>query len=498
VNARALLSAALYCTALVALTVVSAHALNGAGTCQDVSTFGHVQARTSLGIALPVPVIQMCSGHTLPMLLIVLTILASLAWLGIRRWPPPAWVFVACMSAGLIAALAFPYFATTDPYAYAVYGYRTIHGENPYTMPQSYAVHDSNALRGLYAFFPSGSSDRVANYGPLAILQYQAAAFTAKDSLRGFMIVARALNALLLLLLAWLLMLIRPPQAGRLSSAFIAFHPLVLLESIAFVHGDLLMMVLLCAAWLAYRRNWIAPCAALIVLATEVRVVAGLALVVLLLQAAARRDKRTVLRALGASALTGAVSVGASMFAYGTFTLGGSPALALFSSPFAVLFEAFGVTLSHVVMGGEMQAVAGISIIVLLLCAKRYLYVPLATYAALPIVRAWYCQWLVPLIAIDPDSRPAIAAGVLAGIAIVAEWPEMTAASDLGTWAVILALQWLLPIATLWATHTDRRALQAQDRSTSAPSQSTTPVRNSNARRACTRPTNAAQARSVR
>lgn len=468
---RGAIAAIAYAAILAALSFSSLRFIHQHGVCSDVSVLGHVYARSAIGALLPIPVIQLCSDVTAASLLILGVVAASCAWAAAMRWTPRAWVLIPCMTAGTLSCAFFPYIATTDPYAYAVYGYEALLGQNPYSSSQQAVKSSSPALQTLYGFFPSGSVDRTANYGPAAVLQYREIARASGGSLGRFVMLGRFTNVVLLLVLAWLLMLLRAPGTGRLRSALVAFHPLMLVESIAFVHGDVLMLVLLCAALAAYRKNAIEICAVLIVLGMEVRVIAGLALVVLLMKAGQERDMRTIFRAACASAFAVALTAIPTLAAYGTFTLGGSPALGPYTSPMVLAFNAAGASLQHIAIGGALQALGGLGILAWLMLTKRYAYVPLSALTVLPIVRAWYCQWLVPLIAIESRSGVTSAAAAVAGIAIVAEWPEMTGRSDAATWAVILCLQWLPPIASLLlrATHTRKQLGRAPSLTTSAP-----------------------------
>lgn len=437
----------LYCGILVTLAIWSALSLHGT-VCQDVYFgFRQVQARSSIGLSLPVPVVQMCDNRMLPLLLIALTVAACGAWAAVLRFLPSARILAAGACVALASSIAFPYVPSTDPYAYALYGYEALHGTTPYASTARNASN-SNVLRTLDRFFPSASSNRIANYGPVAVLQYQAVAFAAGESLERFVLLQRAFNASLIVLLGWLLMLVRPPGCSRREAAWTAFHPLLLIESIAFGHGDILMLALLCAALAAYRRGAVVFCAALLVLACEVRLVAALALAVLLIEVS-RRSTRALTQAICSSIATLAVTAVAAIAAYGKFTFGGAPAIEAFSSPLIFAFDAFGVTFKHVGQGLMSQAALGLALIAVALMLKRYLYLPFAALAALPIVRAWYCQWVVPAIALTADRSIRIAAGVCAGVAIAAEYPAMTAHSDLRTWGVILLVQWLAPIAAL-------------------------------------------------
>lgn len=438
----------IYCGILVTLACWSARSLHGT-VCQDVYFgFHQVQARSSLGLSLPVPVVQMCGNHVLPLLLIALTLAACGAWSAVLRFLPNGWILAAGACIAVLTSIVFPYVPSTDPYAYALYGYEALHGTTPYSPSSAATASNSDVLRTLDRFFPAASSNRVANYGPVAVLQYEAVAFAAGNSLGRFVLAQRAFNACLIVLLGWLLVLVRPPGISRREAAWTAFHPLLLMESIAFGHGDVLMLALLCGALAAYRRGAIILCAALVVLACEVRLVAALALGVLLIELS-RRSTRALTLAICSSVSTLAVTAVAAIAAYGKFTFGGAPAIEAFSSPLIFAFDAFGVSYKHVGQGLMSQAALGLALIALALMLKRYLYLPFAALAALPIVRAWYCQWLVPVIALTADRTIRIAAGVCAGVAIVAEYPAMTAHSDLRTWGVILVLQWVAPIAAL-------------------------------------------------
>lgn len=465
------IAAIAYVSALAALSWISVYLIPQHGVCSDVSMLGHVQARTGIGMLLPIPVIQLCSGGKAASVLIIGVIAASCAWGALLRWTPRSWILAPCMAAGVLSALFFPYIATTDPYAYAFYGYEALLGQNPYAASEHLPQTPSRALQTLSTFFPPGSVDRTANYGAVAVLQYREIARASGGSLWRFIMLGRLTNVALLLLLAWLLMLLRAPGSGRMQSAFVVFHPLVLIESVAFVHGDILMLVLLCAALVAYRKNAIEVCAVLIVLATEVRVIAGLALLVLVMKAGQERNAIKVLRTLATSGVAVALTVELTMAAYGTFTLGGSPALGPYTSPMLLTFNFWSASMQHIALGGAVQAVAGLGILAMVMLAKRYGYVPFSALAVLPIVRAWYCQWLVPLVAIDGRPDIKYAAAAVAGIGIVAEWPEMTGHSDAATWAVILCLQWLPPVAALSirAWHTHKPWLGAPSPTTSAP-----------------------------
>jgi hypothetical protein len=437
-------AAAVYIAAFLGLGAGSARLLSTRGVCADVGAFGILQARSSLGGSLPVPVVAMCSHIALPLLLILCVIAASFAWWMLLRSGAPRAVLAIC---GVIAAamsLFFPYVSTTDPYAYATYGYEAAHGISPYRQPPDLPRDTGAPLKTLYAFFPRGSWNRVANYGPVAVAQYDLLARIAGNSLQRFVVLSRVFNLGLLVLLALALR-----RVG--GNAFVAFHPLLLIESVAFAHGDVLFLVLLAFAYVAYRRGSLVLCASLIVLATEVRAVAGLAFVVLVLALLQEERTRDLLRPVTAASIIAAISVAVSFLAYGGFTLGGSPAVAPYSAPLALALNLHGVSHTGIVLGGALQAIAGLVLLLIALRSRQFFSVPFCALATLPIAQSWYCQWVIPQIAFERRTAYAAAAVALSGTAILAEWPQMTGRSDLATWAVILAVQWLLPLCCVLA-----------------------------------------------
>jgi hypothetical protein len=432
-------AAAAYIAAFVTLGAASAHLLPFRGACSDVGAFGVIQARSSMGGTLPVPVVAMCSNTALPLLLIACIVLASAAWWLLLRSGIPRAILTPCAVTAAAVCLFFPYVSTTDPYAYATYGYEAAHGLSPYHEPADLPRNVAPPLKTLYAFFPSGSWNRVANYGPVAVAQYDLLARISGGSLRHFIMYLRACNLALLLALALCI-----SRAG--GKAFTAFHPLLLIESVAFAHGDLLFLALLAVAFLAYRRGAIVWCSVLIILATEVRAVAGLAFVVLVLALARDKRMREVLRAGITAVLAAGATYGLSILAYGGFTLGGSPAVAPYSAPLVLLLNIHAVSNANIILGGALEAIGGTIALLLALRARRFFAVPFCALAMLPIVQSWYCQWVIPQIAIERRGAGAMAAAALASVGIVAEWPQMTGRSDLATWALILAVQWLVPL----------------------------------------------------
>lgn len=442
-------AAAVYIGAFLTLAASSLRLLPARGACGDAIVRG------SVGGALPVPVVAMCQSTALPLLLIVCIIAASFAWYVLLRANAPRIVLAMCMAAAAGTALFFPYVSSTDPYAYATYGYEAAHGMDPFSAHASLPQSAGAPLETLYRLFPAGSVNRVANYGPAAVAEYQALAAMSGNSLHRFLMLSRLLNLGLLAVLAACLCALRAKGRSRSEAVFTAFHPLVLMESVAFAHGGILFLALLALGFIAYRKGSIEVCALLIVLATEVRAVAGLAFVVLILALAREGRTRELVRAALAGIAAAGATIAISYLAYGRFSLGGSPTVTPFSSPLLLLLDAHAANGMKLVLGGALEAIAGLALLMFALRARRFTAVPFCALAILPIVQSWYCQWVVPQIAFERRSPYTAAAVMLASVGIVAEWPQMTGRSNAAVWAGILCVQWLLPLAAAIAARRD-------------------------------------------
>lgn len=366
--------------------------------------------------------------------------LAIAVWFLLVKAPRAVAVVVLAALCG--AALFFPFIASSDPYAYAYYGYETTVGVKPYHPQQTRELESDAALSRLEQLFPAGSSVRIPNYGPVSLAEYAVVAKFAGPSLLRFIMTARVVNLLLALCCGLLCALCAANGISRWQAFAYFVNPLVLVESVAFVHSDVLMLALLLAAFLAYRRGALPLCAALICLATLARSIAGLAFIPLLAIVVPERGLRGCF-GMAAAAVGTLVSVAAvSDLVFGGFGLGGSPAIEMFSSPASVLLSFVMPAQAVLVAGATCQAVFGLVLTLAAVARRAYSMLPLTALAILPMVRSWYAQWAVPLLSVSDDVRVRWATVILTCTAIFAEWPELTGHTDRLTWSVVLLVQW--------------------------------------------------------
>lgn len=407
-------------------------------TCQDIGFAGHRDVVGSIGTSLPFPVIQFCGTTAFAVALMIVVPVAVVAWLLLVKAPRA--LAIPVFGVLCFCALTFPYIASSDPYAYAYYGYESVSGIRPYSAAPN--GESNEALNRLEQLFPPGSSVRMPNYGPVALAEYALLAKTAGRSLLRFVLTARAFNLLLVLLCGFLCALAAPAGISHWKAFAYFANPLVLVESVAFAHSDILMLALLLGAFVGYKSGRLALCASLIVLAMLTRSIAGLAFIPLILTVARERGLRHCFGIAAGACVTIALTALFSYAFFGGFGLGGSPAIETFSSPASVILSFVIPSSAVLVAGATCQALIGLGLTLTAIARRMYSYLPLSALTILPMIRSWYAQWAVPLLSISDDVRVRRATAALTCTAIFSEWPELTGHTDRLTWAVILVLQW--------------------------------------------------------
>lgn len=417
--------------------------------CQDIGFAGHRDVAASIAGSLPVPVVQFC-GITLFAVLLMAAVPAAVAlWFVVLKAPRP--LALAAFAGLCLSALVFPYIASSDPYAYAYYGYETTAHIKDYSPARRNEPANNAALKRLEQLFPTGSSVRTPNYGPVALAEYALIAKIAGPSLERFIMTARVCNLLLVLTCGFLCALAAPLTLSRWKAFAYFANPLVLMESVAFVHSDILMIALLLAALIAYKRGRLAVSAAMIASAMLTRSIAGMAFIPLIVIAVPQRGLRGWTGIAAGAGLTLAVAGVLSYRLFGGFGLGGSPAIEVFSSPASIVLSSVLPANAVLVAGATCQAIFGLGLTLVVVARRRYSFLPLSALTILPMVRSWYAQWAVPLLSISDDVRARRAAAALTFTAIFSEWPELTGHTDRATWAVILLVQWGCSIAAALA-----------------------------------------------
>ena len=433
-----LIRAASYLFSLAAASTVSALMLRARPVCADIPFAGGIAVRTSAGPSLPIPALQNCAGQGafLAAVLIAACVAASFAWLALNARKPPAAFCAGLYVTAAALGMGFPYVSTTDAYAYAMYGYEAgVMHVSPYR-PQDLRASPDVQYRALAQLFPNPSAGvRTANYGPLFVALYAGLAQLAHGSLRAAILLERALCAAALL--------VAGAALGRV--AFVALAPFAIFELVAFAHADAIVLALLALAWLAFARGRTALCAIAIVGAGEVKAIALLALVALAIELWRRRERLALLHAASGAAAALAISAVLSLAAFGTFSLGGAPAIAPFSSPAMLLAAAIGGSGAVIKVLAALQLAALLFFAGRFFLARRYELGAAAAIAALPAIFPWYLSWLMPIGAITKDAAFRAAVVCAAFVAILGEANLMTFTGGLGLAAATLAITYAAP-----------------------------------------------------
>lgn len=443
-----------YVGAYVAVWVVFAAASGmalGHVRCTDlIAPDGTIYAALSTGPRLPVPSIQSCHASAMPLFAVLALAYAALTWLWMKllAFDLPVWMLGALAVTVNAVAIAFPYVSTTDAYAYALYAY-----EAGVLHLSPYAAHvlPANALTAsLNALFPTLSSDvRLLNYGPSFALAYAAVGSAFGRTLPSLIYGERFFSALCGTLTAVFLALASERNDRKRVVTAIVLSPLLLIEGVAFAHADLLMLVLLAAAYLAWHRgaNWGAG--ALAGAAMGARSIAVIALAGAFVYAvkSGNRARAFPLLAGAAVALCGLAAV--SYLAFGTVSFGGGAALDPYGSPMAMAANLLGgVDYGHTVVAAGLQVALGLTLAGLAMLNANYDLVPLAALAAAPSLRPWYCQWAVPMLALPVSQRANRAATAIVFLAILSEAP-LAIDGSLAIAGTVMLLQWTVPVVTL-------------------------------------------------
>jgi hypothetical protein len=416
------------------------------GVCRDIGV-GVPRVRTSIGLTLPIPAVQFCpnawplfvayyAGYLLSLAGMVALLRARLSLAGLA-----ALTVAACTIAALV-----PFFLTTDPYAYALYAYEVaVMHVSPYA---AHSLRHEPAIAPIATLFTVVSGERTANYGPYLLPYAYLIGPLSKWSLYAMLVAERVLGAVCLVLTGLLVAASAQRGCARRAFTWIALNPLLLTQSISFAHGDIIMLMLLAAAYLAFRKNSVAVCAACCVLATETRGVAALALAALLVALLRDGRYRPAATACISAALTLAVTALIARVSLGAFTLGSAPTLAMGGAPLMVIALFFSHnSLSTLGYAMIAQALLGGALVAVALATQSYRFAAPALLAGLPVIRAWYLQWLAPIGALTTDGALKRATLALFALAPLGELPEMLNRSNALVWSLIDLVQWGAPIA---------------------------------------------------
>jgi alpha-1,6-mannosyltransferase len=376
-----------------------------------------------------------------------------------------------------VALLFIPLLFSRDVYSYAYYGrIAAVYHSNPYVATPADYPRDA-----LAAFVGPKWFDTPAVYGPLWT---QASALVARavDEVAQFIAVFRGIAiAASLATIAFVARLVRRerPHREAFAVAILGLNPVVLFQSVASGHNDLLVALSIASALaLVYaRRNLLAT--AVLALGTLVKVTAVVPLLLLVLAAVARAPARDRWRVLAAH---GGVALGIALLAAAPFLNTTDPTLGVFelathegwlapSRLFHRLFDAVGgepleliprivfplvfvaaiVAIGRRLVDGVMET-AGVG--------AAWGWGLLCLTLLGPVLLPWYVTWTLPLAWLLPRVPRIVLIGTSLGL-IVSQWtsePAMFASAyDANllfghyvlTPILIALLVWLL--VDLWA-----------------------------------------------
>jgi hypothetical protein len=422
------------------------------GPCRDLGNHGLTFAHLAAQPPLPIPVVLNCAnaaplflwfyaGYLLVGAGVMFMVRAAVSALGIA--------VAACVA--LLCAFVVPFVPNADPYSYALPAFVTfVAHQSPYAV--QHLSGSSEVASKLSALFPEQNNPlRIANYGPVSIGSLAAVVGPfGMVSLKAMILAERAFGAILLVVLGLLLSLAQADSQSKLRAfAVTVLNPLMLFYAVSFAHGDVLMLVLLAAAFLAYRNERMSLCAALCVLAFATRSVALVTIVVLFWELLYRRRYSALTAAFASAAVTALlVWVGGWYFLGGAGHADGffyTPA----DAPGTVLATMlFGDTPMGLGVGLIVGAGIGLAIAYASLRERAYNAMPIAVLAALPGVEPWYAQWLAPVLTLTRNVPYRAALVAFIALAPLPMFVEMTSEFNYAAvHGILVVIQWGVPLA---------------------------------------------------
>lgn len=418
--------------------------------CADLTApDGTIYAALSAGPYMPIPAIQSCHASGAPLFVILALCYALLTWLWFRLAAAslPLRVTAGIALAVFAVALFFPYVSTTDAYAYALYAYEAgILHVSPYA---AHALPASGPGAVLNALFPTPSSDvRVLNYGPSFAIVYSIVGAVFGRSAALLIYGERLLSMLCIAATGFFLAAASRPEQRPSILTTVLLSPLVLIEGVAFAHGDVLMLAFLACAYYFFKRGSYAAMGIAIGAATGARSVALLAAIAGFAYLF-KTNRRATPQFIGGVAASLLALAALSAAAFHSVSFGGGAALDPFGSPALILANlAGGISFPHSIAAAGVQAALGFALVGLAIVNRRYEFAPVAALAAVPALRPWYCQWLVPVPCL-PVSREALGvSAIVVSMAVLGEASPLIDGSLAIAGTIVLA-QWTVPIGWL-------------------------------------------------
>ncbi len=328
--------------------------------------------------------------------------------------------------AGLNALILLaPPLLSTDIFSYGAYGRMgAVYGSNPY-LHGPYAI----AFDPLYGYVGAKWVTTPTAYGPVfSVLSYVLAPLSIAASVVAYKAVA-AFASIMTIALVWHAAKLRGVSQAK-AVALVGLNPLIVVYGVGGGHNDLLMVAVLMAGVYALLRQRERASGGLVVLATGIKLTAGLLLPFAIAGTPGkllRGRRRDVLIGAAVAAATLA-AVSASLFGTGPLHLASTvqksqnagdwhsiPSFVtsliglgtigrLTGIMLALAFLAIGAWLLRLVWRGEIDWIAGAG------------WATVAMLVTASSLLPWYVAWLIPLAALGGDRRLWKAAFVVTGL----------------------------------------------------------------------------------
>ncbi len=324
--------------------------------------------------------------------------------------------------------LLAPPLLSTDIFSYGAYGRMgALYVANPY-------VHGPSAiaLDPLYPFIGAQWVKTPTAYGPLfTALSYLLVPLDIAANVFAYKAIA-AISSLWIVIVVWKAARLRGLDPVK-AVALVGLNPVLVVYGVGGGHNDLLMLAILVTGLYVLLQQRERTSGALIVVATAVKLTAGLLLPFALAGDAGRRDGAHSRHGL----LTGA-GIGAALIGALSFALFGTGPLHLVSTLQSIQnqggahsiagFIATGLGIGELDNGAGLVLAAGFVAIVVWLLRRVWIgeldwitgagWATVALLITTGLLLPWYVAWLLPLAALSTDRRLWLTAIALTGLGL--------------------------------------------------------------------------------
>jgi hypothetical protein len=341
-------------------------------------------------------------------------------------------VLISIAALNAIALFAPPLFSS-DIFSYDAYGRMgVVYGSNPY-------LHGPSAipLEALHGLIGAQWIGTPTAYGPLfTALSYLLVPFDIAATVFAYKAVA-ALSCVLLIAMVWRAAGLRGLDPVK-AVAFVGLNPVIFVYGVGGGHNDLMMLAILVTGLYVLLQRRERSSGVLIVVATAVKLTAGLLLPFALAAPGRNGDGTPRAGAGGRRRLLLGVAIGVAAIAALAFTLFGAAPLQLPGTLQGIqsqggMHSVVGFVLTAVGLGALAQTAATVLTVAFIITVAWLLrrvwtgqldWITGAGWATVALLIAtgflvpWYVAWLLPLAALSSDRRLGLTAIAMTGLAL--------------------------------------------------------------------------------